>query len=102
MRKHDTKLQILPKKHPLFIFQSAEVFNPDQKKKREVVLEQRCMMLSYLCTTIMIALKFKYHLCEVSLEGMQVILQQVQHGSDWADGDFFEPNNQGLCSSKNA
>lgn len=58
-------------------------------------------MLSYLCMAIMVALKFKCHLCEVSLEGTHVILQHIQNSSDWADDDFFEPNNQGLCSTKN-
>lgn len=105
MRKHKTKLQIYLKSSPLHFSLFLDLlggFNPDQERDLwKVVLEQRCIMLLYLCMVIMMALKFKYDVCELSLEGMHMILQQIQHSSDWADGGFFEPNNQGLCSSKN-
>lgn len=50
---------------------------------------------------IVVALKFKCHLGEVSLEGTRLLLQHIQNNFDWADDDFFEPNNQGLSSTKN-
>lgn len=72
--------------------------NPEQKD----FLQRMCIILSYPCTATVVALKFKCHQCEVSLEGARVMLQHIPSGSDWADDDFFEPNIQGLCSTKNS
>lgn len=59
------------------------------------------MAYTYGIVLSVVALKFRCHLCKVRFAGMHVILQHIQNSSDWADGDFFEPNNQGLCFTKN-
>lgn len=96
----------MPKNQPLsfflFFFFSVGGFNPEQKRSLEAGLTAKMYdAVIYLCMAIMVALKFKCHLREVSLDGTHVILQHIQNSSDWADDYFFEPNNQGLCSAKN-
>lgn len=104
MRKHNTKLQIcLKTSHFNFsFFLLGDLIQSKKERSLEAGLTAKMYdAVMYLCMAITVALKFKCHLREVSLNGTHVILQHIQNSSDWADDYFFEPNNQGLCSAKN-
>lgn len=106
MRKQNTELQIcLKTSHFRFSFFFFFLLLGDLIQcKKERSLEAGLTAKAYdavVSMAIMVALKFRRHLCEVSLEGTHMILQHIQNGSDWTDDAFFEPNNQGLCSTKN-